>query len=197
MSGFKGGEALEKKLREYAQKLGKGELLKVGFLEGATYPDGTPVAQIAAVQEFGGEIDVPAREQEIYFKQGKNGVVGNKFVKKSKSNFSQTVNVPAHKIVIPPRPFFRKMIWSQSKGWGALMTQALIAKNFDPEDALVLVGEKIRGQLQDSIRQLTDPPLKSSTIRKKGSAKPLIETGHMLNSVDYEVMTDGFESDSE
>ncbi|WP_423786270.1 hypothetical protein [Klebsiella aerogenes] len=49
------------------------------------------------------------------------------------------------------------------------------------------VGEIIKGQLQNSIRQLTDPPLAQSTIEQKGSDKPLILTGHMLNSVDYEV----------
>ena len=29
--------------------------------------------------------------------------------------------------------------------------------------------------------------LAESTIARKGFAKPLVETGHMLNSVDYEV----------
>lgn len=196
MSGFSGGDELKRKLLGVAKNLGKGDLLKVGFLEGATYPDGTPVAQIAAVQEFGGEIDVPARAQDLQFRQGKNGEVGNRFVKKKDANFVQTVTIPAHKIVIPPRPFFRKMIWTQSKGWGALVSVSLKEKNYDLEAAMAATGEIIRGQLQNSIRQLTTPPLKQSTIRAKGSEKPLIETGHMLNSVDYEVTTDGFESDS-
>ena len=196
MSGFSGGEEIRRKLLEVAKRLGKGDLLKVGFLEGATYPDGTPVAQIAAVQEWGGEIDVPARTQDLHFKQGKNGEVGNRFVKKNKADFVQTVTIPAHKIVIPPRPFFRKMIWAQSKGWGALVSTSLKKNNYDLEAAMTATGEMIRGQLQNSIRQLTDPPLKQSTVRAKGSEKPLIETGHMLNSVDFEVTTNGSESDS-
>jgi len=196
MSGFSGGDSIQRKLEEIAKRLGKSELLKVGFLEGATYPDGTPVAQIAAVQEFGGEIDVPARTQDINFKQAKNGAVGNRFVKKDKANFTQTVTVPAYKIVIPPRPFFRKMIWSQSKGWGALISKALKQSDYDIDKALHKTGEIIRGQLQNSIRQLNDPPLARSTIREKGSEKPLILTGHMLNSVDFEVIKNGSESDS-
>ncbi|WP_281083908.1 hypothetical protein [Klebsiella quasivariicola] len=187
MSAFSGGEEIEKKLQEIAKKLGKGDLLKVGFLEGATYPDGTPVALVAATQEFGGEIEVPEHEQDIYFKQNKNGTIGNKFVKKEKANFSQTVTVPAHKVVIPPRPFFRKMVWEKSKGWGALVNKSLRNANYDVEKAMSAVGEEIRGQLQNSIRQLTAPPLAASTVRDKGFSKPLIDTGHMLNSVDYEV----------
>jgi hypothetical protein len=29
--------------------------------------------------------------------------------------------------------------------------------------------------------------LKPATIRRKGFAKPLVDTGHMLNSIDHEV----------
>lgn len=50
---LKGGEALAKKLKELADKLGDGGTLRVGFIEGATYPDGTPVALVAAANEFG------------------------------------------------------------------------------------------------------------------------------------------------
>lgn len=195
MTGFSGGEAVKQKLLEIAKRLGKADLLKVGFLEGATYPDGTNVAMVAATQEFGGEIEIPERTQEIYFNQKKNGEVGKKFVKKDKANFSQTVTIPAHTVVIPPRPFFRKMVWAQSPGWGALASRALIDSDYNVDEAMAKVGEIIKGQLQNSIRQLTDPPLKQSTIEQKGSDKPLIETGHMLNTVDYEVIN-GSESDS-
>lgn len=73
MTGFSGGEAVKQKLLEIAKRLGKADLLKVGFLEGATYPDGTNVAMVAATQEFGGEIEIPERTQEIYFNQKKRG----------------------------------------------------------------------------------------------------------------------------
>jgi hypothetical protein len=49
----KGGEHLGAKLREIGRCLSAGEL-QVGFMENADpYPDGTPVALVAAVQEFG------------------------------------------------------------------------------------------------------------------------------------------------
>jgi hypothetical protein len=53
MAEISGGERLEAHLRKIAAKLSKGGLLKVGFLEGATYPDGTSVATVAAIQNYG------------------------------------------------------------------------------------------------------------------------------------------------
>lgn len=46
-------DAVEKKLNAIAAKMGG--TVSVGFLEGATYPDGTPVAAVAFWDEFGHE----------------------------------------------------------------------------------------------------------------------------------------------
>jgi hypothetical protein len=48
-----GGTNLEKALAEIAKKVSKAAKVDVGFLEDATYPDGTSVAMVAAIQEFG------------------------------------------------------------------------------------------------------------------------------------------------
>ncbi|WP_248623165.1 hypothetical protein [Citrobacter koseri] len=53
MTTFSGGAALEAKLAELAEKLGDGKILRVGFLEGATYPDGQSVPMVAAANEYG------------------------------------------------------------------------------------------------------------------------------------------------
>jgi hypothetical protein len=59
---FTGGDALERKLLELAHRLGKAETLRVGFLEGATYPDGTSVPMVAAIQEYGSpQRKIPSR----------------------------------------------------------------------------------------------------------------------------------------
>ena len=50
---FTGGERAQLELARIAGKLGNGKVLRVGFLEGARYPDGTPVAQVAFWNEFG------------------------------------------------------------------------------------------------------------------------------------------------
>jgi len=50
---IKGGDKLAARLSDIAKALSSPVRLKVGFMENATYPDGTSVALVAAVQEFG------------------------------------------------------------------------------------------------------------------------------------------------
>lgn len=88
---------------------------------------------------------------------------------------------------IPPRPFFREMIAVKKDSWPAAIEQNLIATGYDVERTLALVGEGIAGQLKQSIVDFDGVPLKPATIRRKGSDKQLVDTGHMLASVDYEV----------
>lgn len=146
MNSFSGGEALEKRLAELAESLGDAKTLRVGFLEGATYPDGESVAMVAAANEFGDP--------------GMNR---------------------------PPRPFFRRMIEEKSPQWGDDIGKIAVAVKYDASTLFSLMGERIKEQLQSSIREFTDPELAPSTVAKKGFDKPLIETSHMLNSVDYDV----------
>jgi phage virion morphogenesis protein len=59
----------------------------------------------AAKQHFGGETTMPARASEVFFRQNRDGSIGNKFVKKKNSNFSQSVNIGAYTINMPARPW--------------------------------------------------------------------------------------------
>lgn len=59
-----------------------------------------------AIHQFGGKIQHAARSQQAYFRQdGRTGLVGNRFVSKSRSNFAQWVTIGAHTTEIPARPF--------------------------------------------------------------------------------------------
>lgn len=60
MATIKGGDKFESKIAELAKKLSDGKTLRVGFLEGGTYPDGTSIPFVAAMNEFG-HGDVPPR----------------------------------------------------------------------------------------------------------------------------------------
>jgi hypothetical protein len=53
MVQIKGGDKLEAALAKIAKNVTKAAAVDVGFLEDATYPDGTSVAMVAAIQEFG------------------------------------------------------------------------------------------------------------------------------------------------
>ena len=59
----------------------------------------------AAIQHFGGEIQIAARSQQAYFQRGRDGEVGNRFVAKRRSNFAQWVTMGPYTIRIPARPF--------------------------------------------------------------------------------------------
>lgn len=139
-----GGKKLEAALAKMAKNLSKPGTLRVGFLENATYPDGTNVAMVAALNDFG---------------------------------TSRT----------PPRPFFRNMIAAKKGEWPGGIALQLKRNDYDALKALRAVGEAIKGQLVQSIRDTNSPPLAESTIRRKGFSKPLIDTSNMIDSADYEV----------
>ena len=178
MATIRGGAKLEGYLRELSAKVGKGATVKVGFLEGATYPDGTPVAMVAAIQNFG----APSRG-------------------------------------IPPRPFFNQLIADHAASWGPATAKLLESNKFDVDMTLAQVGQGIEGQLRQEIVDMNAPALSNVTLilrefywtnpqdirgrdvvaarelSKEGyvpngvSTKPLVWTGHMLNSISSEVVT--------
>ncbi len=168
---------------------GPAPVLKVGFLENAFYPDGTPVAMVAMIQEFGATIQREAGTVTIYRQMNKAGTGfarKGRFVPQSKSNFASTHAHAAYEIKIPPRPFFRTMIAQNKDSW-APQAAALLKQGKTPDEVLDIMGELLAGQLRASIIAMQTPPNAPSTIRNKGFNDPLIDTGYMLSRVDYEV----------
>lgn len=53
MAKITGGDKIGPALQKIAKRLAKAHTLEVGFLESAVYPDGTSVAMVAAIQEYG------------------------------------------------------------------------------------------------------------------------------------------------
>jgi len=53
MATIKGGEKIAPALAAIAKKFAVKGTLRVGFLEGSTYPDGTSTPMVAAIQNFG------------------------------------------------------------------------------------------------------------------------------------------------
>ena len=171
---------------------GSAPSVRVGFLEGSTEADGTSIPMIAAVNEFGGTIQREAGTVTVYRKVAASGthfLRNGRFVKRKESNWSETHAHGAYTITIPPRPFFRNAIKAHGKEWGKNMGASLKENRFDAAKALVSMGQLIKRQIQQSIRDTNSPPNAPSTIRRKGFNKPLIDTGTMWNSVDYEVST--------
>lgn len=160
-------ESLQAKLKAIATNANG--FVSVGFLANATYPGGLQVATVAFWNEFGtkGHATGAAPHPE--------SVTEGERREPQLSGGS------------PPRPFFRRMIAKDSPAWGGELGKAMISVKGDGSKALALMGEEIKGELQQSINDLMTPALAPSTIRRKGFAKPLIDTGDMLRSVDYRV----------
>jgi hypothetical protein len=134
-----------------------GHKVTAGFFESAKYANGTPVAYIAAIQEFG-------------YPEGN----------------------------IPSRPFFRNAIKANEQKWGDVagrLIESAIEGKLSESQALEQLGSMIKGDIQESIIDGDFESLKQSTLvarqsrkRTAGVAnKPLIDTGHMMRSVDYTV----------
>lgn len=118
-----------------------------GWLETARYEDGTPVAYISSIQEFG------------------------------------------HAPHIPPRPFMRPTVESQSPEWAKIYGHVI--KNASSGTAVLeVMGGKIAGDMRESISELTSPAIAESTIKARqskgnGSTKPLVDTRVMINTLTH------------
>lgn len=202
--GLSGGERLQAYLANIIESASTAKTVSVGFLEDATYPDGRSVAANAALQEFGGTIHRDAGSVTVYRRvaaAGTHFLRNGRFVKRSQSNFASDHAHGAYSITIPPRPFFRNAIKKYGPQWGADMATIIKSVGFDAAKVLGLMGERIVGQIRQSILDTNSPPLAPSTIRAKsrgrvvkirgvlGPEKPLIDSGVMFNSVDKEVHT--------
>lgn len=137
---------VEAALKEIVAKMTNASTVRVGFPADATYPDGTSLPLVAAIQEYG----APSRG-------------------------------------IPPRPFMRNTVAEHGSEWPDAAASLLVASGYDAAKTLGLVGEGIKGQLEQSIVGFASPPNAPSTIAKKGFDAPLRDTGHMLNSITVEV----------
>jgi len=62
-------------------------------------------APYGARMHFGGTFETEARTGAVFFKRERDGTVGNRFVRRSRSNFEQSALIPAYKVTTPARPW--------------------------------------------------------------------------------------------
>lgn len=95
---------------------------------------------------------------------------------------------------VPERSFLRATFDQLKDIW-----HAFVAKVFKPVadgkidlmKALALIGERVKSDIKRRITQGSGipPPNAPSTIARKGSDRPLVDTGRLVGSIDYEVRT--------
>lgn len=170
-----GWKNLLKELRGLSKKE-----IKAGIQGGKTKDGTADLVTVAAVQEFGAMIFQHPGEVTVYRKVKKDGSFANnvRFAKKSK-----------RLIIIPERSFIRATFDEKSDEIGERAEAAVTAiiNGADVSKALARTGQYIEGEIKRKIGSGPFTPNSPATIRKKKSSKPLIDTGHMRQSVRYEI----------
>lgn len=97
---------------------------------------------------------------------------------------------------IPERSFIRSTYDEKRDAWTALLKKALrgvYEGKVSLEQALSMVGLRAEADIKRHVTSGVGipPPLKPATIARKGSSRPLVDTGRMINSVSHEVVTNG------
>ena len=178
-----GGDKLEARLEAIASKISRGAFLRVGFLEGATYPDGTSVATVAAIQNFGAPAKgIPERPFFTNWVASKSKSWGEALINRLKAN---DWDLP-------------KSLEQMGLGLAGQLRQSIVDTNAPAlSDVTLLLRERFSdhnqiefGDVLDAWRDVAAGV--KPTISGTG-AKPLVWTGHMLQSVDYEVTETGGE----
>jgi len=170
-------ERVNRKLQEIVRKMGGGSV-QVGFLEGATYPDGTPVAAVAFWDEFGhgGHFPSPPRPffRGMISKESPGWAV-------KMAAMAKATNYDGPKVLAlmgeDIAGALRESIGDLTEPPLSPTTLALRVK-FGNNPGAIRTRDVLQAQ-------------KDVAAGKAGAtgaqAKPLVWTGHLLNSVGYEV----------
>jgi len=96
---------------------------------------------------------------------------------------------------IPERPTLRPTFLKERIKYiyymGQIAKVGMEDKNYDIRQAMGRLGQLAEGDVKAAIVQLKSPPNAESTIAKKKSSNPLIDTNQMLNSVRWAYVDEG------
>jgi hypothetical protein len=173
--GFSGGKALEAKLREIAKKAGAPGTLRVGFLEDAKYPDGTPVAMVAALNNFGTSTAPP----RPFFTQ---------MVAEKRGNWGKSIG----QLAVNNGYDMKATLSQMGEGVAGQLQDAITTMSVDPLSPITVMLRGMKSHDQNLV--VTGKTVGEAARRVAegltnygASTKALNETGHMKNSVGYDV----------
>ena len=147
----KGGGKIQKELNELLRISKQPQQVKVGIpAESITYPDGTDLTMVAAVNEFG---SLDGRIPERSYLRSTLVEKANKF-----------------------RAFWRRK-----------NAKEILLGETTPTAVLNILGQIAQAEVQKKIVALAEPPNAESTVERKGSSNPLVDTGLLRQSIRYEV----------
>lgn len=178
MAVIKGGEKLEAYLRDLSRKVTKAGAVKVGFFEGATEPNGASTAMIAAIQNFGApKAGIPPRP--FFSNMVKNnaeswGPALGKDLQEKNFDAAAALALLGDEIAGE----LRKAIIDTNSPPLSPVTLLLRARfGNNPQDITFADVMQARHDVASGTKAKVTPT----------QAKPLVWTGHLLNSVEYKV----------
>ncbi len=94
---------------------------------------------------------------------------------------------------IPARPFIRQSVDDNESKINSFLKEEVkdFAQGKSAEQILKEIGIFQKDLMQDKITSGSFAPNAESTIKKKGSSKPLVDTGRMRQSVNYVIQKKG------
>ena len=88
---------------------------------------------------------------------------------------------------IPQRPFMRTATSRYGKSWGSKSAKAVqsVMKGMPISQVTELIGMQMKSDISSTLTKGPWIPNAPSTIAKKGSSRPLIDTGELRASINY------------
>jgi hypothetical protein len=175
VASISGGRKFESALRTIAAKVSKPATLRVGILEGARYPNGTSVAMVAAIQEFGApKARIPPRpffRNMIAAKKGEWPAAIAGLLKENDYDAEKALDIAGAAIA-------------------GQLRESIINTNAPPLRPITLM---LRKWFPDRVGMTGRDVGRAAAAVAAGESfagaptKPLVWTGLLLNSVDHEV----------
>ena len=94
---------------------------------------------------------------------------------------------------VPARPFLTQTAHEQEKKWERLIAEVggkIIEGKLSLERGLGLIGQRASADVKNTITkgEGVPPPNAPSTIARKGSSRPLVDSGRVVQSISYDVV---------
>ena len=139
------------------------------------------MARLGATLNYGAEIDHPGGTRYTRTAEGKA-----RFISNESTAPAMGVTGP-HKIIIPARPWLVPGVESGRKEQIEAFVETFVKTGGNSEAALEAAAATAVGNVQQYMTDLKTPPNAPSTIAKKGSSNPLIDSGMLRGSVTHSV----------
>lgn len=183
-------QAAKDAIQQALKKLMTDKSVTIGIHEdaGNVESDDLTMAGLGAIHEFGADINHPGGTSYGYASKAAAERGQVRFLK-SGAGYAELGVTGPHQINIPARPWLNPGVASGNKQYISIIEREL-ADGGTPESALNKVGVVAVGKVQKYMTDLKTLPNAQSTIKKKGSSNPLIDSGALRASVSFKLTSE-------